>query len=182
MSTRRHLADTAKKEALSCFHGKVMKTEPNIQPIISPFPKWSMDEADGNWCAAFVYYCCAKAGFTIPIRPKECKSCNLAGCGAWEEWAKGDPNIAYYPAGEIDFSPSAGDIVLFDRVFEDKEHDHIGIVVEDKGASILVAEGNINNFSGLIERSKDSHIRAYIRIPDDYSTANDSHDNKGRPG
>ncbi len=83
--TRQHLADVAKKEALRCFHGKVMQTEPTIQQIINPFPKWRLDEADGNWCAAFVYYCCIKAGFKFPIKPEGCVSSNLAGCFAWEE-------------------------------------------------------------------------------------------------
>ena len=167
MVTRQNLADTAKIEALRCFRGKVMKTEPTIQPIIDLFP-WSMDKADGNWCAAFVYYCCIKAGFVIPIKPKGCQSSNLAGCFAWEEWAMEDENILFCPADKSDFIPEAGDIVLYDHVFIDVEHDHIGIVIENKDVSIVVAEGNINNISGIIERKKDSHIRAYIRIPDDY--------------
>ena len=33
---------------------------------------------------------------------------------------------------------------------------------------ILVAEGNVNNRSEIIERPVDEHIRAYIRIPDGY--------------
>jgi hypothetical protein len=168
MATQQHLADVAKTEALRCFHGKVMQTVPNIQTIIAPFPKWHIDEADGNWCAAFVYYCCIKAGFKIPIRPKECVSSNLAGCGAWEEWAMEDKNIAYHSARESGFSPQIGDIVLFDNVFIDKEHDHIGIVVGINETSIIVAEGNLNNISGIIERNKDSHIRAYIRLPNHY--------------
>jgi len=64
--------------------------------------------------------------------------------------------------------PEAGDIVLFDNVFINHEHDHIGIVIENKNASIIVAEGNINNVSGIVERKKDLHIRAYIRIPDNF--------------
>ena len=64
--------------------------------------------------------------------------------------------------------PETGDIVLYDRVFENKEHDHIGIVLENRNRTILAAEGNVNNISGIIERSIDEHIRAYIRIPDGY--------------
>ena len=30
-----------------------------------------MDEANGLWCAAFVYHCVILAGFKIPVRPKE---------------------------------------------------------------------------------------------------------------
>ena len=64
--------------------------------------------------------------------------------------------------------PDAGDIVIYDRVFEDKEHDHMGIVLEKRKHTLLAAEGNIGNASGIIERSMDEHIRAYIRIPDGY--------------
>ena len=79
-----------------------------------------------------------------------------------------DASIIYATAKDTNFVPAPGDIVLFDNVFIDKEHDHIGIVVENKDVSIIVAEGNINNVSGVIERKKDAHIRAYIRIPDNY--------------
>ena len=34
--------------------------------------------------------------------------------------------------------------------------------------TIIAAEGNLNNVSGIIERPKDEHIRAYVRIPDGY--------------
>ena len=168
MSTRKKLAQVAKTKAQRFLHGRVMKTEHNIHEIIELFPKFHIEEADGMWCAAFVYYCCIKAGFKIPIRPKVC-SCNLAGCSAWEELAIADKDIIYASAKDRSFLPSPGDIVLFDRVFIDKEHDHIGIVIERRDESIIVAEGNINNVSGVIERKIDSHVRAYIRLPDNYS-------------
>ncbi len=79
----------------------------------------------------------------------------------------GDSRITYHQDGES-FVPEAGDIVLYDRVFENREHDHIGIVLENRGDAILAAEGNIANRSGIIERMKDAHIRGYIRIPDGY--------------
>ena len=177
MATRQYLAEIAKFEAQRCFHGAVMKMEANIQPIIEPFParegngKWTLEEADGMWCAAFVYYCCTKAGFVIPIKPKECSSSNLAGCYQWEELAKGDVRITHHSTNDNNFTPEAGDIVLYDHVFIDHEHDHIGIILENKGTSLIVAEGSINNVSGIVERKKDAHIRAYIRIPDNYEYA-----------
>jgi len=168
MNKSQKLSQIAKMEAQRFFHGRVMKTEHNLHEIIEPFPKWEIEESDGMWCAGFVYYCCKKAGFDLPISPKECRTCNLAGCGAWEELAIADSDIIYTNANDNDYIPSPGDIVLFDRVFIDEEHDHIGIIVENKHNSIIVAEGNINNVSGIIERKKDSHIRAYIRFPDNY--------------
>lgn len=167
MIYRNELANIARTEALKNYHGFIMGTESNIDELIDPFPKWTLQEADRLWCAAFVYHCCILSGMVIPIRPKECISCNLAGCVAWEEWAIHDERIGYHRADSF-YEPNGGDIVLYDNVFCDSEHDHIGIVLENKGSSIIVAEGNINNISGILERKKDSHIRAYISIPNDF--------------
>ena len=167
VATRKQLASVAKAMAQIPFHGFKEGEDSNLRPIIQSFPGWTLEDADGLWCAAFVYYCCREAGFEIPIRPEECKSSHLAGCFAWEEFALGDSNIEYHTSKET-FVPEPGDIVLYDRVFENREHDHIGIIIENRKNSILVAEGNIDNRSGIIERPKDEHIRAYIRIPDRY--------------
>ena len=166
-ATRECLAKVAEEAARLPFHGYTKGEESNLEPIIRFFPKWALQEADGLWCAAFVYYCCRKAGFRIPIRPDECISCHLAGCIAWEEFAKGDHRIAYH-RGTENFVPERGDIVIYDRVFENLEHDHIGIVLQSTGDTIIAAEGNLNNRSGIIERAIDTHIRAFIRIPDGY--------------
>ena len=165
--TRKYLAEVAEKDAQLPFHGYIEGEESNLEPIIRYFPKWTLREADGLWCAAFVYYCCREAGFDIPIRPNECKTCHLAGCIAWEEFARGDDRIEYRKGNE-GFVPEAGDIVIYDRVFEDREHDHMGIVLQSRGNTIIAAEGNLNNISCIIERPKDEHIRGYIRIPDGY--------------
>ena len=68
-ATRKHLAEVAGKAAQIHFHGYIEGKESNLEPIIRFFPKWTLREADGLWCAAFVYYCCREAGFEIPIRP-----------------------------------------------------------------------------------------------------------------
>lgn len=171
MCTRAKLAEIAKVEALRPFHGTLLNKKSNIQPIVNLFPKWSIDKADRNWCAGFVYYCCVKAGFLIPYSPDECISCSLAGCGAWEEFAMDDERIGYHLGSDERFIPEAGDIVLYDKVFINLEHDHIGIVLENKTNTIIVAEGNTynDNISRIIERNKDEHIRGYIRIPNHFS-------------
>lgn len=166
-ATRKYLAAVAEKAAQIPFHGYIEGKESNLEPIIRFFHKWTLREADGLWCAAFVYYCCREAGFEIPIRPNECKTCHLAGCIAWEEFAKGDARIEYHK-GKESFAPKAGDIVIYDRVFKNREHDHMGIVLQSTGNKIIAAEGNLANASGIIERSRDEHIRGYIRIPDGY--------------
>ena len=161
------LADMAEKEAKIFFHGYVSRTQSNLEEIIAPFPKWTLEEADGVWCAAFVYHCCRKAGLRFPIRPAECVSCNLAGCIAWEEWAAADKNLLFFKENS-EYAPQAGDIVLFDRVFNGSEHDHIGIVLDVQPEHIVTAEGNFNNVSAVVERKRDEHIRCYIRIPENY--------------
>ncbi len=166
-ATRRQLARVAKATAEIPLHGFLEGQPSNLGPLVQPFPKWTLEEADGLWCAAFVYYCCREAGFDIPIRPGECKTCHLAGCIAWEEFALGDPRIGYH-RGVEGFVPEPGDIVLYDRVFENREHDHIGIVLEKRENALLAAEGNVGNRSGIVERPMDGHIRGYIRIPDGF--------------
>ena len=166
-ATREYLAGVARELALLPFHGDVDGIASNLLPIVQLFPTWNLKEADGLWCAAFVYYCCTEAGFDFPYSPKECKTCHLAGCLGWEEFAIGDQRIKYHK-GADSFVPEAGDIVIYDRVFENNEHDHIGIVLEKRECTILAAEGNVNNRSGIVKRPIDEHIRAFIRIPDGY--------------
>ena len=173
-ATKRHLAEVAGKAAQIPFHGYIDGEGSNLEPIVRFFPKWTLREADGLWCAAFVYYCCREAGFEIPIKPDACKTCHLAGCIAWGEFAQGDARIEYRKSEES-FVPEAGDIVIYDRVFEDRAHDHMGIVLQNSRDTIIAAEGNLNNASGIIERPKDEHIRAYIRIPDGYGTTGDNY-------
>ena len=84
-ATRKQLAEIGKNKAKIPFHGFGEGEEYNLEPIVRLFPGWTLKEADKLWCAAFVYYCSIEAGFEIPIRPKGCRSCHLAGCIAWEE-------------------------------------------------------------------------------------------------
>ncbi|MDR7857841.1 CHAP domain-containing protein [Tissierella sp.] len=166
---RDKIARIAKLEAQKCFHGNVMGLESNIEPIINLFPKWSLENWDGKWCAAFVYYCCIKAGFNIPVRfPNENVKCNFAGCSAWESWASLPENQFYYMV-DNNFFPGKGDIVIYNNVFVNEPHDHIGIVLEDFDDYIIAAEGNIGNVSGIVIRKKNKNIRGYIRIPNDYT-------------
>lgn len=163
----KQLDDIAKEEALKCFHGYVMQTKPNFHEMIHPFGL-SDEKADRQWCGAFAYHCCRKAGYNIPAKPMGC-SFDLFKCYAWEDWAKADERISYYGADDGSFVPEPGDIVLYDRVFENRENDHIGIIIGVDDNSIISAEGNINNISGIIERQRDAHIRSFIRMPEKFS-------------
>ncbi len=86
--------------ALAPFHGAIDGLAPNLEPIVRLFPTWSVREADGLWCVAFALYCCREAGFDIPYRPGECRSCHLAACLGWEEFAAGDRRIEYHKGSE----------------------------------------------------------------------------------
>lgn len=100
----------------------------------------------------------------IPVRPKE-SSCSLAGCAAWEEWAQADNRIECHGGNDDVFKPAAGDIVLFDRVFNNTDHDYIEIVLKNYDGYIITAGGKVENVSRILERKKNSHIR----IPDKFS-------------
>ena len=158
------LAEIAQREAQKGFHGKSPGKEPNIQEIVALFPKWSVEEADGLWCAAFVLHCCKKAGMDIPPRPVE-STLSLATCPAWEQWAKADPRITYLPGNA---EPQPGNIVIFDHVFCQSPHDHMGIVIGVTEDMLSVAEGNYGNASCIVQRNRDSHIRCYIKIPEGF--------------
>lgn len=163
-ANRIHLAEVARHNALKPFHGFSDHEDSNLAPIVARFPRWSLREADGLWCAAFVYHCCMEAGFLFPPKPEECESGSLAGCICWEEFAMKNCRIRYHRGD--DFLPEPGDIVLFDRVFCGMEHDHMGIVLQAEEDQLLTAEGNVHNRSGIITRIRDAHIRSYIRLPD----------------
>lgn len=162
------LAEAARRLALSPLHGFVNGRESNLLPLVQHFRRWDVHQADKLWCAAFVYHACITAGFQLPFSPDECTCGSLAGVPAWEELALKDRRISYHlPEG---FDPQPGDIVLYNHVFCNQPHDHIGIVIENHPVHIIAAEGNIGNtnISGLVHRQKDHHIRCYLRLPENY--------------
>lgn len=107
MCDRNKLAAVAREEAERPYNGKSDNCASNIQDIAALFPQWSVEEANGLWCATFVYHCVILAGFKIPVRPKE-SSCSLAGCAAWEEWVQADSRIEYHSGNDKAFHPTAG--------------------------------------------------------------------------
>ncbi len=147
-----------------------MSLWPNLLPIVSLFPTWSLRKWDRNWCAAFVYYCCDKAGFGLPVRwPDDRVPTNFASCAAWLAWASLPTLHFYSPATSRTFRPQRADLIVYDRVFNGSPHDHMGIVLEIRSDTVIVAEGNFNSLSVVITRPRDSHIRGYIRIPNGFA-------------
>lgn len=169
--TRSNLAKMALAQTEIPLHGYLDGLDTNLHAVVAPFRKWNLKAADKGWCAAFVYYCCLLTGFEIPYKPCECHDTgSLAGCKSWEVFAQTNAGIEYHSRDDISFTPESGDIVLFDNVFCGKEHDHIGIVLSICHDRIITAEGNAGdtNSAMVMERMRDKHIRAYIRIPDGY--------------
>lgn len=71
-----------------------------------------------------------------------------------ENESQADSRIECHSGNEKAFKPAAGDIVLFDRVFNNMKHDYIGIVLENYDDYIITAEGNVENVSRILERKK----------------------------
>jgi len=161
------LAAVAAELALRYYHGNMNVSDSNIDEIITYFPHWSKEEADNCWCAAFVYFCCRNAGLIFPIRPTTDLHYNLAACISWEEWARSDQQLKYFRPDE-EINPQPGDIVLFDGVFDGREHDHMGVILETMPDILITAEGNYRNASAIVTRKRDEHIRCYIRFPENY--------------
>ncbi|MBI5832099.1 MAG: HD domain-containing protein [Armatimonadetes bacterium] len=119
-----------------------------------------------GWCAAFVYACCQRAGLRLPLRHPRV-SCRFGAVRGWLEWAQLDCVGLFRDAG---CEPGRGDIVIYDDVLGRGPHDHIGVVLEVRSASLLVAEGNADgsNASGVVARDRRGHIGGYIRLDGDY--------------
>ena len=162
------LAAVAEALAGKPFYGNTMGLRSNLQAIVKHFAPAPHREFDGKWCAAFVYHCCVLVGFGLPSRHPKPVSCSFAGVRAWIQWAKLQANRFYCSARNAAFAPKRGDLVVFDRLFDPGPHDHMGVVLAVGNHKIRVAEGNVNNLSAVVERERNSHIRGYIRIPEDY--------------
>ncbi|MFC1737105.1 CHAP domain-containing protein [Candidatus Hydrogenedentota bacterium] len=168
ITKRQNLVRIAEKLALKPFHDKMMGLSSNIELITDHFPEGPRAEFDGKWCAAFVYHCCVQAGFEIPYRHPTKAFGTFAGVRAWLQWAKLQENRFYFSSRNSRCNPESGDIVIYDHVFDPGPHDHMGIVLAASDEALRVAEGNVHGISAVVERTRNSHIRGYIRIPNNY--------------
>lgn len=157
---RKTLAEIAKKYATQTLHGNVMGLSSNLEPVVLNFPGWTLDQWDNKWCAAFVYFCVQETGFSLEAKNEDY---HFAGCESWDRWGQNSDRAQYIRDINVG---QVGDIILFDHVFQNDFHDHIGIVIECYEDHYIVAEGNIGNVSGIVKRKKDAHIRCFIRIVD----------------
>lgn len=95
-------------------------------------------------------------------------SCRFAAVPAWLEWAK-LPEIGFFHrVDEPGFAPERGDLVIYDRLVSDAEHDHIGVLLGLDDCVLIVAEGNVNNRSGISRRHRFQQVNGFIRVEDSY--------------
>lgn len=164
------LAKIAKSEAKSGFRGERDMAGPEIERYLSVFRdalnlngstnEYSDKSVGYHWCGAFVYYCCSKAGFTIPTKPISSFRYTLAAVPAWQHWASAT-GIFH----ECKEKAEVGDIVIYNRVYDNKPLDHMGIITEVCVNGILSAEGNSNNRTGIFYRNYDC-IEGFVRLPE----------------
>lgn len=164
--TRARLADLG--EALA---GKIIEGVPrdqDFQAICRYWPDKNIFlQFKGSWCAAFVYHCCMQAGFVLPIR-HPLVPVRFAGVRAWLMWAQLAETGFFHSVDG--FVPRRGDIVIFEQLYTESPHDHIGIVLAWDGSSMTAAEGNAGNQnrSALVNRSCRENIAGFIRIENGY--------------
>ena len=139
---------------------------PGFELISHLTETWQLETVEKIVGWRFCILCVIKAGSIYRKISERSVSCNFAGVKAWEEWAKLSENQYWLSSKSPSFTLEPGDIVLFDHVFLNQEHDHIGIVVEVKRNTIKTAEGNLNNVSAIVERPIEEHIRGVVRLPE----------------
>lgn len=174
LTKRLALAHIAREEAALALSGDASLAGEAIEKYLTVFREAMNRNGDCGtysdlsvgypWCCAFVYYCCLRAGFSFPPKPVPEHRWTLAAVRAWYEWAAAPGNDFYFPADDPRRSPAAGDLVLYDRLLEDTELDHLGVVVAVQGSVLTTAEGNVHNRSGLFQRPVATHVNGYVRL------------------
>ncbi|HAI87835.1 MAG TPA: hypothetical protein DCL63_12680 [Firmicutes bacterium] len=166
ISLRARLADVAEELARQPLVGDENQSGPDVWPLIRYFPGARRDQG-WDWCASFVYHCAVQAGPILPIRYPGV-SCRFAAVLAWLEWAR-LPEIGFFhPADEPGFAPERGDLIVYDRLVSSAEHDHIGVVLDRDDCTLVAAEGNVSNRSGVFRRDRFLQVNGFIRVEDSY--------------
>lgn len=128
------------------------------------YTKYSDPRVGYPRCCAFVYYCCLLAGFASPPKPIPEHRWTPGAVPAWRDWAVLPQNDPDFPPGDGQRKPPPGDIILFDRLLEDKDLDHIGVVVGVTRRVVVTAEENVRNKSDIFERPWGANTNGYIRL------------------
>ncbi len=97
-----------------------------------PYTNYSGLSSSDPWCAAFVTWCAAQAGYVNTIIP------SFTACFFPEPFANLGAEIHY---GSSSYNPKPGDLVIFDWNC-DGSRDHVGIVLSSDSDNIYTVEGN----------------------------------------
>ncbi len=169
--SRKKLAQVAIREAGLGFSGERGMAGPEIERYLSVFrdalnlngstDEYSDESVGYHWCGAFAYYCCLKAGFTIPPKPIPSFRYTLAAVPAWHHLASVAGMLH-----ECKDNAEIGDIALYNCVYNNTPLDHIGIIADVSSKGILSAEGNNDNRTGLFHRNYDC-IAGFVRLSED---------------
>jgi len=164
MNHRCKLAAVSEKIALQPICEANSGIGVRLRPVLAPF----LHETGGkrfDWCAAFVHYCCTRAGFNLPARAPGSVRCSFGGVWGWVDWAKLPGNRFYFSGRNAYFLPQRGDLVVFDNLLNQGVCDHMGIVLSVSKVTLRTAEGNIERVSKVMHRPRNRKVRGYIRIP-----------------
>lgn len=170
-SKRLRLAAIARAEAGNHPAGDENQAGPEIEKYLRLFrgtmnrrastQEYSDTSRGYGWCCAFAYYCSLEAGFEIDAEPSARVNGSLAAVRTWREWASLPEVGLLLDPGVV---PEPGDIVLFDRLLEDRELDHLGIVLGVRSEGLVTAEGNVHNRGGVFSRPMDGHVNSLVRL------------------
>ena len=148
LSLLERIADIATGEAKQDIswrgNGKAKKYTKKFEPIFGT--------GRFAWCMAFGIYCVEQAtGETLPIHiPGDPNKYTWALVEAVEQWARRNGK---WVANNGDITAQRGWICQLD--YEgDGWDDHTGVVLEDRGDYVLLAEGNYNDHTALVKRRK----------------------------
>lgn len=164
---KQRLIHLATQEGKLCLKGNDAKAGPDIEKYLGVFrdvlaqrDSTYLDLHVGyDWCCAYVYFIMKQAGYQLSISPLRNSNWMLGNVKTWYDWAIQEQRFI-----EVAQEPEPGDLVLFDRLIEPVELDHIGIILESSADCILTSEGNYYNRAGIFKRKRDTTIHGYIRL------------------
>lgn len=107
-----------------------------------------------SWCAYFVVWCARQAGIDSDIIPDNYS------CSSIKRWYE-DRGMWHYSAYyDGNYTPRAGDLVIYDWNYNPDDGDHIGIVTGISGGCINTVEGNTsgNGYSSGNLRYRESYL------------------------
>ena len=168
---RRLAVQIAKRLGESQLRGNSDNAGPQIERFLRLFrsefnrnegtSKYSDLNEGFGWCGCFIYYCFQHSGFRFDPKPSGKLRTNLALGSMWKAWALLEENGFYVSSEDL---PEVGDIVVLSKSISDIECDHLGIVVDEGEDHLTMAEGDVQNSTGIFSRSVSPNANCYVRL------------------